>query len=411
MTFPEWPKAPIGIDAGHWISRPVRRTVLAVAHSMVSCQRLLDVIGLIEGDTRIQVVFTVGPDVFNHRVAGYLERLDALVLPWQQAVRERFDLAVAAAHGGLRHLHAPLLVMAHGAGHAKPVRSVPDGLPPGTDPPVYGLDAQRLLHDGRVLASALAHDHELDVLRRQCPPALDAAVVVGDPCLDRLVASLSRRRAYRHALGVDDDQRLVVVSSTWGRDGLFGHRPDLLPTVLADLPARRYRVAALLHPAVWDAHGHRQVRAWLRDCLAAGLLLPDPTVDWRSLVVAADHVVGDHGCVPAYAAAIGRRMLLLPDPPARPGSPPPVAEGTPQHLVGVGASRLAPHRPLAPQLDAARRIDHRAVAAAVTSRPGRAGPLLRRTMYRLLRLAEPARHHRRAEPLPAPCPAAWQAAR
>ncbi|TDB91143.1 hypothetical protein E1091_13840, partial [Micromonospora fluostatini] len=110
MTFPEWPKAPIGIDAGHWISRPVRRTVLAVAHSMVSCQRLLDVIGLIEGDTRIQVVFTVGPDVFNHRVAGYLERLDALVLPWQQAVRERFDLAVAAAHGGLRHLHAPLLV-------------------------------------------------------------------------------------------------------------------------------------------------------------------------------------------------------------------------------------------------------------------------------------------------------------
>ncbi|MEV5447061.1 hypothetical protein AB0N23_31650, partial [Streptomyces sp. NPDC052644] len=146
------------------------------------------------------------------------------------------------------------------------------------EPPVYGLDAQRLTHGGRVLPAALAlsHDTEVDVLRRQCPEAVEAAVVVGDPCIDRLVASLPRRPEYRHGMGVAEQQELVLVASTWGRDGSFGRWPDLLPQLMTQLPADRYRIAALLHPAVWDAHGHRQVRAWLRDCLDAGLLLPDP---------------------------------------------------------------------------------------------------------------------------------------
>ncbi|KXK59825.1 hypothetical protein AWW66_22105 [Micromonospora rosaria] len=397
MTISTWAKAPIGIDAERWISRPVRRTVLAVAHSMVSCQRLLDVIGLIEGDTRIQVVFTVGPDVFNHRVAGYLERLDALVLPWQQAVRERFDLAVAAAHGGLRHLRAPLLVMAHGAGHAKPVRSVPDGLPPGADPPVYGLDAQRLLHDGRVLATALAlaHDHELDVLRRQCPPALDAAVVVGDPCLDRLVASLSRRRAYRHALDVDDDQRLVVVSSTWGRDGLFGRHPDLLPTALADLPARRFRVAALLHPAVWDAHGHRQVRAWLRDCLAAGLPggRPAPARPDRGLAQPRRRR-RPRRRRPWVRSRVRRGDRPADAAPAGPAGP----AGQPGHGRGGHASAPGGCRGQPPG------------SAPATGPPTRHGAA-DRPPGGGRRSSRPARHPRLTEPVPVPCPAAWQAAR
>ncbi|WFE20516.1 hypothetical protein O7621_21835 [Solwaraspora sp. WMMD937] len=397
MTITEWTDAPIGIDADRWVTRANCRTVLGVAHTLVSTQRLLDVIEHIEDDPRLQIVFTVAPDVFNRGVTGYLRRTGALVLPWHQAVNHRFDLALAASYGGLRQIHAPLVVMAHGAGHGKTAPSpVPDGLPaPGA--PVYGLDAQRLARDGRPIAAAVAvcHEHELAVLRRQCPEVLPTALVIGDPCYDRLVASLPLRRRYRQAIGVGDRQQLVVIGSTWGRAGLFGRIPDLISTVMHQLPADRYRVAALLHPAVWGAHGVRQVRAWLRDCEQDGLILLDPAEDWRSLVVAADHVIGDHGSVTAYAGALGRRVLLGPGPSGV------AVPGSPQHLVATSAGRLDLDRPLPAQLAQTPAIDHGAVAAALTGRPMAAVTLLRRRLYELLGLPEPGRH-RSAAPVPVP---------
>ena len=112
----EWLSAPIGIDAYRWISRVGCRTVLVAVHSLVSCHRLLDVVDLVESDPRVQVVFTVAPDVFATGLGEYLHELGALVVPWRQAVLERFDLALAASYGGIHELHAPLAVMAHGAG-------------------------------------------------------------------------------------------------------------------------------------------------------------------------------------------------------------------------------------------------------------------------------------------------------
>ncbi|WDZ87288.1 hypothetical protein [Micromonospora cathayae] len=387
------------------MTRSVSRTALVVVHTMASCQRLLDVVGPVEEDPRVQVVFTVAPDVFNRPVARFLDRLGALVLPWEMAVRERFDLALAASLGSLQRVHAPLLVMAHGAGRGKRVRPRPAGGPPSTEPPVYGLDAQRLTHDGRPVATALAlaHHAELTVLGRQCPEAVPTAVVVGDPCFDRLVTSLPLRGRYRRALGLADDQQLVVVSSTWGQDGLFARWPELLPQLIAQLPASGFRTAALLHPAIWAAHGHRQIRAWLRDCLAAGLLLPDPAEDWRSLLVAADQVLGDHGSVTTYAAAVGRPVLTLP---ARPEV---VNGGSPQALVTAAAGRLDPDRELAPQLRAIRPVDRQAVTEALTGRPGEAARLLTATMYRLLRLPGRERH-RPVEPVAEPRPERWAVA-
>lgn len=407
MTTLDWLPTPVGIDSPQWITRPGCRVVLAVVHTIASCLRILDVIDQLESDPRLQIVFTVAPDVFNHSLPAHLRDLGALVLPWSQACRERFDLAVAAAYGGLSELHAPLMVMAHGAGHGKLVRPMP-GRPPA-ERAVYGLDAQRLTRNGAVLPAAvlLACETERETLRRQCPVALDVATVVGDPCYDRLVASLPRRPRYRRALGLGDGQELVIVSSTWGPDGLYGRVPDLLPRLMDQLPAQRFRVAALLHPAVWEAHGRRQIRAWTHDCRRAGLLLPEPADDWRAYVIAADHVIGDHGSVTAYAAAIGRPVLHL----APAGV---LAAGSAQSVVTSGPGRLEPAAPLLPQLRATgRRPTGRAepsacaadpaVTTALTSRPGRALPLIRRIAYRILGLPEPGRH-RAPTPVPVPAP-------
>ncbi len=395
MSAAEWLSVPVGIDASRWVTRSGCRDVLAVVHTVTSGQRLVEAVATIETDRRVQVVFTQGPDAFSNGVDEFLRSTGGVVLSWQQAVREQFDLAVAAAYGGLRELHAPIAVLPHGAGYGKTHQGES-----------YGLDAQRLTHNGRVLmdAVALSHDSQLELLRQQCPEAVDKAVVVGDICYDRLAASVPSREDYRAALGVGPGQELVVVASTWGRDSLFARDGDLLSHLHANLPPDRYRLAALMHPGVWFGHGRRQLRAWLTDSREAGLMLVPPEVDWRSVVVAADYLVGDHGSVPVYAASIDCPVLLTDQSLQAVHS-----AGSAQEALSATAVRLTATEPLAPQLDTARRRARDVgakVAGRVTSRPGTAVVALQEQLYRLLGISAPGRH-RAVEAVPVPDPDRW----
>lgn len=397
MVTSAWLNVPIGVDADRWITRGDCRCVLAVVHTVTSGQRVLEVVELLERDPRVQFVFTQAPDVFSNGVADFLRDTGGLVLTWEQAVRERFDLAVAASYGGLPQVHAPVMVLPHGAGYGKgyPVATAA-GQPERAA--VYGLEAQRLMHNGQLVVDAvvLPHEDELAVLRAQCPPAVPAAVVAGDVCFDRLVASLPHRADYRAELGIAPGERLVVVASTWGRDSLFG-RQELLTRLLDELSGCGVRVAALVHPSVWFGHGPRTVAAWTADCRDAGLILVGPE-HWQAPLVAADHVVGDHGSVSVYAAAIGRPVLLV-DPPPRAVIPP----GSAQDVVHRLAPRLRVAEPIGPQLRAAESGVERlraAVAGRLTSRPGTSAVVLRETAYRLLGLDVPGRH-RELTPVPA----------
>ncbi|GAA3439939.1 hypothetical protein [Kutzneria kofuensis] len=399
MSAAEWLTAPVGINASRWVTRSGLRTVLAVVHTVTSGQRLLEAIETVETDPRVQILFTQGPDAFSNGVGDFLRDTEGVVLDWHQAVNTHFDLAISAAYGGLHELHAPLLVMPHGAGYGK----THDG---GVRAESYGLDAQRLTHNGRVLMDAvvLSHDSQLELLRRQCPEAVDRAVVVGDICYDRLKASVPQRDAYRAALGLAPGQELVVVASTWGGNSLFARNGDLLPHLHENLAADRYRLAALMHPAVWFGHGRRQLRSWLADSRAAGLLLVPPEADWRAVVVAADYLIGDHGSVPAYAASIGRPVLLT-DQPLRAVH----SAGSAQESLSAAAVRLAPGEPVEPQLAAARRravTVSTLVANRITSRPGTAMATLAEQLYRLLGLT-PSGRHRAVEPVPVPAPGGW----
>lgn len=394
MAVQEWQSVPVGPKAERYVTRTTCKTVLVAVHTVVAGHRLLDVVGLIESDPRVQLVYSRAPDVFGGGVDEYLSSLGVLEIPWAQAVHERFDLALAAAHGDIANVNAPVMVFPHGAAFGKRA---------GGTGPVYGLDAGRLLRDGRpVVASlVLSHDSQLETLRRQCEQALDVAVVAGDPCLDLLMASTPSREDYRWALGVRPGQELVLLASTWGPHSLFQRFERYLPTLLKQLDPARYRVAMLVHPAVWFGHGRRQVRAWLSAARAAGLVLVEPEVDWRAAVVAADHVIGDHGSTTVYAAALGRPVLCA-DLPVHSINP-----DSPQSLLGMSAPRLIRSRPVVPQLDeAARWRDSLApdtFARQLTSRPGRAHRLLRAEMYRLLGLSVPGRH-RAVEPVPVPVP-------
>jgi hypothetical protein len=384
-----WRQVPVGLDAGRWITRTDCKTVLIVAHTVTLGQRLVGILPLFESDRRVQVVFTAVPDPFANGVARLLRRLDGIVIPWEQATRTEFDLALAAGHASLHELHAPVIVMPHGAGRNKLVLRQ-DGSGSIAASGVYGLEAQNLVRGGRVVPAAivLSHRAELAVLSRQCPEALPAAEVIGDPCHDQLAVSRPLRAAYREALGVPEEARLVVTASTWGTKSLFGQLADLHDRMLSELPPDQYRVVALMHPNVWYGQGPRQVRAWLGSAMRRGLALVPPDSEWLGALVASDVVIGDHGSTAVYSAAAGVPVVLgtFPDEDVVPGSA--------AALLAASAPRLQLDCPIVQQLDEAV-TQHRmelsgSVAARITSEPGRFHRNMRRLIYQMLGLSQPS---------------------
>jgi hypothetical protein len=377
-------------DADAWLTAPICRTVLAVAHNVTAAARLLDVLPTVAVDRRVQLLFTcIGASAFTDGTDEYLRRHHVCTVPWDQALAARPNLAIAASYGGKLHLiDAPLIVLPHGVGYNKYKPSSHQAIKPSSHQ-VFGLSAEELLHDGRLVPTAivLSHDEQLDRLRDAVPSAVPAAVVAGDPCYDALVASRPQREGHRQALGVGGGQRLVLVASTWGPDSLYGRDPSLPARLAGELPLDRYRVAVALHPNVTAAHSRWQLDLWLADCAKAGALVLRDEGLWRQAVVAADLVVGDHGSVTCYAAALGTPVLLGAWPEGA------VAPGSPAGRLLALAPRLGPGRGLRDQVD--RAVDrhdparYAPVAELTTSRPGEAGDLLRTLAYELLRLPGP----------------------
>lgn len=375
-------------EARPWRTVNVERVALVAVHTVASLMRLEDILPLIEIDPRVQLVFTQVPDELGDGVEHRLRNLEVRVIPWEEATRQSFDLVISASLHQMERVQARhRFAVPHGAGYNK-LWPLLDWTGDKDDRPVYGLDRRSLLHNGRPVFDAilLPHSDHLDTLQRQCPEALPAAVMAGDPCLDRLVASLPDREVYRSKLGVRHGQTLVAVASTWGTQSLLATKRDLLLRLPNELPAN-HKVIATLHPAVWAEHGARQVRVWLRDMREAGVDLIDVGEDWRGLVTAADILIADHSSVAVYATAIGVPLLLSHF----------AEDEVDPNSVMAELAWLSPMldqlQPLYPQLLAAREaspIQWGTAAERLSTAPGESALILRRKLYEMLALEEPS---------------------
>jgi hypothetical protein len=390
MSCGEWVQGPFGLDAERGRTFPSKRTVLVVAHHLTAAARLADIVPLLETDRRVQVAFTCAPSsIFSAGAREFLTRLGGVVLPWHQATRVRFDLAIAASYGLLEQLHAPVLTVPHGVSFNKyPGRW--DGFGPQGPREVAGLERAGLVYRGRVVPSAIVVPTRRDLTRLgdACPAAAPLGIVGGDPCYDRLAASLPLRDSYRRALGVRG-RKLIAVTSTWGPGSLLDRCPDLLTRLVDELPRQEYRVAVFMHPHVWCWHGRRQLHAWYAEYLRRGLILVPPEQGWRAILTAADWVIGDHGSATCYGASVGVPVLLAAFPADE------VDPGSPASYLGRNAFRLRPGQPVARQLRAAGAAWppewSASVRAQITDVPGQSARIIRETMYRLMKLPEPSR--------------------
>lgn len=388
-----WINGPLGVGAERRRTRGGLRMVLVLVPHLVAGTRLVDLLPLLEADHRIQAVFTVPQTLASWAgTEEFVRAQEGLYLPWDQVVHHEFDLVLAASFHEIDSVRGPVFVVPHGAGALKSrLRSRKIGAT-AVSTRGHGLAREELIRNGKVVTSALVltHDRELDVLQRECPEAVPHAVVAGDLCLDRLQASLPYREHYRHALGVGNQQKLIIISSTWSEESLFGDRFSLYRRLLDELPTHRFRVAAVLHPNIWQVHGYRQVRAWLSGSTNQGMMLLPPETGWQAAMVAADAIVGDHGSTTTYGAALGVPTVLatFPDNNIRPSSPAAILART--------APRLHDNHALLQQVQAltedttAAVNTARALTESLTSRPGLAAEILRHSMYQLLRLPQPA---------------------
>ncbi|BCY08177.1 hypothetical protein [Actinoplanes sp. L3-i22] len=378
---------PVGAEASQWVTVAAERTLLAIARTVTSTARVLDAVQLLRDDPRVQVVFAFNDSSpFRDGVPELLRRAGAKIVPWEQLAELDFDAALTASENTeLRTIDAPTLVLQHGAGFHK---SLPDSRGDGRR--VTGTVRADDLTGRRVLV-AVTHPQQAAQLAAAEPAAAGRTVLIADPMLDRLRAARLLRQRYRAALGLGD-RRLVVVTSTWGRQSLFGRWPELPARLLAELDADAYRVATVLHPNVTGGHGGLQVRMWLAAARDAGLLMIPPDEGWQATLAAADCVVGDHSSVSLLAAGADVPLLLAPL-----GDE--VIPGTPMTTLSRLAARLDPRRSPAEQVEAtiAGHVPGRYAPAvdATFAGPPAARPL-RTVLYQLLDLPEP--------PEPAPLP-------
>ncbi|MFF4716275.1 hypothetical protein ACFY2V_33510 [Streptomyces eurythermus] len=395
---------PLRKDGPRWSTVVAERSVLGVVHNITSATRLLDLLAVFEGDERIQVFFTrTGSSELDGGTEEFLVARGMARVSWQEALSQPFDLAVATSRGGeLHRLPFPLVGAPHGAGYNKVLGPGAGSEKPGA----FGLTSEWLLHEGRVVPAAivLSHDEQLRRLADGCPEAVPRAVVAGDPCLDQLRAGLPFRAAYRRALGLLPGQRLVVVSSTWGRDSVLGAPgADVLRRALAELPADEFRVLAAVHPNAWYGHGTWQIHHWLAPLTESGMLLPAPeTETWKAALCAADFLVGDHGSLTMYGTALGIPCVL------GAFNDSAVAPDSPMDRLGRLLPRLSRAVPLLPQLLHAARTQQEdpglaALRQSVSSAPGESARRLRRLFYTWLRLPEPA-HPAATRAIPVPSP-------
>ncbi|HEY5833740.1 translation initiation factor 2 [Streptomyces sp.] len=375
------------------------RKVLLAARSAVALHRLLDVLPVFAGDDRVTRLITLVPgSEFGVDALAAVEAARARTVPWDEAAAGSYDLVLAASpKGALRLLRGSRVLLPHGAGFGKTVRAE------GSADSASGLDPAYLLPDDDTLVSlhALAHPGQVARLAAVSPRAAAHATVVGDPTLDRILASAALRDRYRAALGTGM-RKLVVLTSTWGPESLLRRRPELPAELAAGLPHDTHQLALIVHPNEHSRLGAFDLAERLAPALDAGMVPAGPYEEWAAVLVAADALITDHGSTALYYAAARDRPVVS----AYDGGEE-LIPGSPMARLLVRCPRLERADDLADALDAYRPGTGRAVArsAFALAERGRALDRLREELYALLGLDPPAAPALpRPLPLPAPAP-------
>ncbi|MFE7617675.1 translation initiation factor 2 [Streptomyces sp. NPDC057496] len=371
--------------------------MLLAARSAVALYRLLDVLPALAGDDRITRLFTLVPgSEFDVDALSVIDAVGGRTIPWDDACRRTYDLVLAASpKGELGLLRGSHVLLPHGAGFNKSIATE------GSADSASGLDPEFLMpaeNAPPTALHALAHPDQVARLAAASPRAADRAKVVGDPTLERVLASLSLRDRYRTALGTGA-RKLIVLTSTWGPESLLHRRPGLPAELTAHLPHDEYQLALIVHPNEHSLLGNHELAERLSPALDAGMVLARPHEEWASVLIAADALVTDHGSTALYFCAARDRPVVNVH---RGGTE--LIPGSPMDELLSQVPELGPAETVREMLEAYRPGTGSWAARAAFAGRGEALGLLRTELYAILGLTPPA-HRVPPRLLPSPAPA------
>ncbi|MFR9724344.1 translation initiation factor 2 [Streptomyces sp. MS19] len=347
------------------------------------------------GDDRITRLFTLVPGSdFGVDTLAAIEAVGGRTVPWAEACATTYDLVLTSSpKGDLPLLSGRHVLLPHGAGYNK-------SIPGENADSASGLDPALLRRDGGapIALHALAHPSQVARLAVGDTRLAHRAKVVGDPTLDRALASRPLRDHYRSALRTGPRTLLAIVS-TWGRESLLRRRPGLPAQLAAHLPHDEFQLALVVHPNEHSRLGTYELAEMLAPALDAGLVLAAPHEEWASVLIAADALITDHGSAALYYCGVADRPVVG----SYPGGAELIAD-SPMHTLLRRIPRLGAAETVRDALRAYVPGTGRAAADAAFTFQGDGLHRLRTELYALLDLTPPGPGSP-LRPLPAPRPA------
>lgn len=150
---------------------------------------------------------------------------------------------------------------------------------------------------------------------KQTPALKEAAVAVGDPHNDKMLALAERRDEIREQLGIKPKDKVVLVCSAWSPKGLYKTMGDAILTegrkLLGD-----FHIILNCHPHLYrpEKDGGRIWGEYIRTQKPYGFLVREPDEDWMPYMVACDVLLTDYSSLALHGILLGRPAVYIPIP-------------------------------------------------------------------------------------------------
>jgi len=223
--------------------RAQKRVLLAV-HTLLTMKYISRHLEILRGDDRLAFSATQGADLYSPGVTEALPGLGVPIVPFEEAVRQPWDLALFATHGGAVFLRgaSSKVHIQHGLGAGKRV-----------DGSNFTYGREWALWEGRPKYDIMLESSYATMRRaiRAVPELAGHIAVVGDLFCDDVLAGMPHRETFRAQLGIEPGQTAVLFMSTWGPHGLLPLRGAALLDAAQRLPAQ-YKGLVTMHNHLWS---------------------------------------------------------------------------------------------------------------------------------------------------------------
>jgi hypothetical protein len=143
----------------------------------------------------------------------------------------------------------------------------------------------------------------------------DIIAVVGSLQDDELIEMNHRRIELRESMGIQTQETVIFIVSTWGENSLFRRWGAEIINEAKKI-ATQYRFIVSIHPleSLYHSAGKDSLIKQFNDLKEEGFIVREPGEDWKKYLVISDLIITDHTALSVHGALIGRPFVYVPIP-------------------------------------------------------------------------------------------------